>query len=90
MEGPSSTLFLDPHWAVRTAAEFVKDRATMQQEYMQTICCQLGGNRRRHRAAPRDGSHGMPILQCLCDAVLAADAKPTSVIEVGQPHEIEP
>jgi hypothetical protein len=59
------------------AAEFVKNRVAMQQEHMQTIWREFdvafGPSCRFSK--PRSG---VPMLQNLCDPILAADsAKPT-------------
>jgi hypothetical protein len=62
----------------------------MQQEYTQTIRSQSGDNSSAIVEPFETESHGMPMLQCLCDAVFAADAKPTSVVKIRQPHEVGP
>jgi hypothetical protein len=71
-----------PRWAVRAAAEFARDRVTCSRKYTQTIRWQFGDNTSAIVEPFEAESHGMPMLQCLCDAVFAADAKPTSAVKV--------
>jgi anion-transporting ArsA/GET3 family ATPase len=81
-------MVIDPASVGPNAADFVKNRVTMQQEHMQTIWREFGDGVRAIVPLFETEVRGVPMLQRLCDAIFAADgAKPAPADAAGRPHE---
>jgi arsenite-transporting ATPase len=81
-------MVIDPALGGPDAAEFVKNRVAMQQEHMRTIWREFDGNVRAIVPLFETEIRGVPMLQRLCDALFAADAKPATGVEVGQAQAV--
>jgi anion-transporting ArsA/GET3 family ATPase len=81
-------MVIDPASVGADAAEFVRNRVSMQQEHMKTIWREFDGTVRAVVPLFETEIRGVPMLQRLCDAIFAADgSKPAPALGAGVQHE---